>query len=234
MSNRNQALCAWSGMIFLAMFMVGFAVLARFLPPPSPDMPVEKVVALYTDHAWSIRGGIALMLVGVGFMLPFVAVISMQMRRMERGTGVLSYTQLLSGAALAPLFSIVATLWATATFRTERSPDLILLLHDLAWITLLTPVGAVFVQNLSIGIAVLRDRRSSPVFPRWAAYFNFWVGLMALPGAVGFWFLNGPFAWNGLFVFWIPLVLFALWYFVTFVLVLRAIYRDDTAANDKR
>lgn len=223
MTNKNQKLCAWSGMVFLLLFGAGFFGLAGFVPAPSPTLSAFDVQGLYQDNVWGIRAGMALLLLGAGFVAPWVAVITVQMRRIP-GARALAYGQLAAGSAPIMLFTLCATLWATAAFRPERDPDLILLLHDLAWNTLLTPIGPFVVQNLCLGFAILRDpRREAPVFPRWSGYFNFWVALLFVPGVLGFFFKTGPFAWPGLFVFWIPVGMFALWYIVMFVLLLRAI-----------
>jgi hypothetical protein len=229
MDNRNQQLCAWSGLFFLLLFFVGFCVLARFLPPPAPTLSAVEVAAIYQNNLWPIRLGMALLLLGAGFIAPWAAVITTQLQRIK-GAQVLSYAQLAAGAAPIMLFTIVSTLWATAAFRPERNPDLVLLLHDLAWITLLTPIGAFIVQYLCIGIAILQDSQKTPVFPRWVAYFNFWVALLFVPGVLGFFFKHGPFAWDGLFVFWLPVGLFGAWYVVMLVMLLKAIRQQPEMA----
>jgi uncharacterized protein (DUF983 family) len=44
-----------------------------------------------------------------------------------------------------------------------------------------------------------------------------------VPGVMCLLFKTGPFAWNGLFVFWIPLAVFGSWFVVMSLLLLRAI-----------
>ncbi len=61
---------------------------------------------------------------------------------------------------------------------------------------------------------------------RWVGYFNIWAGLLQIPGAMMPFFKTGPFAWDGLFAFWMPLVVFSLWIYVDTWAVLRAIRRD--------
>lgn len=59
------------------------------------------------------------------------------------------------------------------------------------------------IQNLAIGTAVLTARAMT--FPRWVAYLNLWVAFALVPDVLACFFLSGPFAWNGIFVFWLAL-----------------------------
>ena len=72
-------------------------------------------------------------------------------------------------------------------------------------------------QNIAIGIAAFKDTEAK-VFPRWLGYFNFWAALAFLPAALLYFFKTGPFAWDGVFVFWVPLTIFG-------ALVLRHVLR---------
>lgn len=226
----NQKLCAWSGVVFLLLFLAGFCFLAGFMPPPAPSLSPAEVASVYQGNTNFIRAGMVLIILSAGFVAPWTALISVQLRRIEGAARALTYTQLIAGAAGIVLFTVSAIIWATAAFRPDRSPDLIVLLNDLAWISVVTPVGPFMVQNIAIGSAILQDNSASPVFPRWAGYLNFWVALGLLPGVMGIFFKHGPFAWNGLFVFWIPLTVFGAWYVVMFVLLLGAIRKDEQAA----
>jgi len=226
MKMRNQMLCTWSAPVFVAVFTVGFWFLARYLPPPSPNATATDIAALYQQHTGQIRLGMFLMMACSALVAPFVAVISVQMKRMEGGAGVLTYTQLSAGTVGILFLILPALLWTVAAFRPERDPNLILLLNDMGWIFFLMPFGTFMIQNLAIGIAILAH--SGPqIFPRWAGYFNLWVAVLFVPGGLLTFFKTGPFAWDGLFVFWVPLVVFLLWYGVMFVLLRQAIAKSS-------
>ena len=226
MNMRNQMLCTWSGPVFVAVFTVGFWFLAHYLPPPSPNVGATDIAALYQQHTGQIRLGMFLMMACSALVAPFVAVISVQMKRIESGAGVLTYTQLSAGTVGILFLILPALLWTVAAFRPERDPNLILLLNDMGWIFFLMPFGTFMIQNLAIGIAILAH--SGPqIFPRWAGYFNLWVAVLFVPGGLLTFFKTGPFAWDGLFVFWVPLVVFLLWYGVMFVLLRQAIAKSS-------
>jgi hypothetical protein len=67
-----------------------------------------------------------------------------------------------------------------------------------------------FLSSIFFGVAAFRPDRP-PADVLWVAYFNFWVGLLSLPGALIPLFKTGPFAWDGLLAFWLPLVVFGIW-----------------------
>jgi hypothetical protein len=68
-------------------------------------------------------------------------------------------------------------------------------------------------------------------FPRWWGYLSLWITIMFEAGAVAFVPRSGPFAWNGLLVFWSPLILFSVWITIQSWLVFRAL-RGQVAEPD--
>jgi hypothetical protein len=68
-------------------------------------------------------------------------------------------------------------------------------------------------------------------FPRWIGYFTIWGALMFELGAIAFLPKTGPFAWNGLFVFWFPFCIFGTWISVLAWSLLRAIKRQEASAG---
>jgi hypothetical protein len=53
--------------------------------------------------------------------------------------------------------------------------------------------------------------------------------VLIIPDQLIFFFYTGPFAWNGIFGFWIPLTAFGGWFVLTFVLLRKAILRERGA-----
>jgi hypothetical protein len=48
-----------------------------------------------------------------------------------------------------------------------------------------------------------------------------------LPDQLLFFFKTGPFAWNGLFAFWVPLSVFGGWFFMVSYLIRRDVLRQS-------
>ena len=76
---------------------------------------------------------------------------------------------------------------------------------------------------IAFAFAILSDTGSPPVFPRWLAYVNIWAPITFTPGAILQFFKDGPLAWNGIFVFWIPASVFVIQFIVNVIWLLKAI-----------
>jgi len=231
MRNMNvtaQRLCVWCGPVMVATWVAAFVFLCRFIPPPAPSDTPDEIVARFSDNTNLIRLGLVVSLFACALLVPFCAAIAAQMRRIEGGRSVLAETQLVSGGLLCVEFLLPFAIWQTALYRIEqRDPQTIQMLNDMAWLMFLGIISSACVQVAALGIGILLDKGAKPVFPRWAGYFNIWVSLIWMPAAVIVFFKQGLFAWNGLLAWWIPLSLFAIWFVVMVVLLLRAIADDE-------
>jgi hypothetical protein len=55
------------------------------------------------------------------------------------------------------------------------------------------------------------------------------MALGFLPAGLMTYFKTGPFAWNGILAFWLPLVAFAIWFNVMFIALQKAIKEQQEA-----
>lgn len=58
-------------------------------------------------------------------------------------------------------------------------------------------------------------------------YLNFWVALLFVPDILAFFFHSGPFAWNGIFIFWLAFAAYAV-FLIVVGLVLRQAGNDSS------
>ncbi len=184
----------------------GMFAVAGFLPPPPPSMPEAEVVQFYQDNHTSIIAGLTMAIMGAGFMLPMCLIGSVFMYEAETAQGrfpFFSALQALSSLATILLTAVPNLIWITAAYRVERAPELVQLMHDFGWIMLGTPAWGFAFQLISAGIVGLTDDRETPFIPRWLSYLALWCAIGVLPAPLVPLFLDGPFAWNGLFGFWI-------------------------------
>lgn len=228
MSYRTQRVCLWMAPLAMLIFVLGFVIIARLLPPPSPSMGAEQVKAFYAENTNGIRLGLALTMIAGAVTAPFVGALTVQMRRIEGQESPLAFAQLGLGMLGVLLISLPVMIIQAAAFRPDRSAEAILAIHDIGWIMLVGTYSCVMVQCFVVGACILRDE-AGEVWPRWLAYFNFWVGLLFLPGTLLYFFKTGPFAWDGVFVWWIPLTVFFGWFMVMFGMTLKAVNRQEAA-----
>lgn len=220
----------WSGLIAITLFVLGF-MLSGFIPPPSPSLTVEAVAAHYRDHATGIRAGMTIMMISGMFVPPLVAVISMQMRRIPEAHPLLVYAQLSAGTLGSVFFIIAPIIFLAIAYRPERDPELTFMMHDFAWIMAVIPWSPAFMQNIVIAVAIFLDKRAKPVFPRWLGYVNVWVAVGFLPGGLLPFFKSGPFAWSGIFVFWLAGSVFILWFLLMIWMLFRAVDSEAREQN---
>ena len=223
-----EKVCAWSGIICVTLFFGAF-LCAGFIPPMSPSLGIDEVVAHYQQHTTGIRVGMGLMLLSSMFYAMFTAVISGQMRRIPGLSPTVTYTQLACGAFASLTFLMPAIFFIAASFRPERNPELIYLMNDLSWIMMVIPWMPFMPQNFSFAFAILSDRRAQPLFPRWLGFLNIWAPISFTPGILLPFFKSGPFAWNGLLVLWVPALIFIVWFVAVTLMLLKAIDRHSTS-----
>ncbi|MGE2715298.1 hypothetical protein ACQI4L_14670 [Mycolicibacterium litorale] len=212
---RTQTIGLWTGLCAGIVVLVGFVVYPGFFPPMSPAMPADEVAAFYRDNAALVRATmITWNLVGI-MVLPLFMVIVVQMKRMATQSHVLAYCYLTAAVSGATIFALADIFFLVAAFRPDRSPELVQLLNDMAWIVFVAPVGMLVAQNLLLALAIHLDKGPHPVFPRWVGLVAVVTGLAMAPAAGAAAFSSGPLAWDGAVSFWLRNVAF-----VSFVAVM--------------
>lgn len=234
MDARSQRLCAWCGPVLVVLFLIGFAILARFIPPPNPKSAPDVVAAMYRNHATGIRLGMVFTMFGITLYLPFAAVITRQLQRIDGPTSTLGLVQFGLGAVFPVAFFPAFYYFEVAAYRPERSAESIQTLNDMGWIPFTGIIYTAFLQLLVIGVGVLSDSRDEPILPRTYGYFCIWCALVYAPGCIDVFFQDGPLAWNGLFSFWLPTVAFLAWLVATTIVMFRAIKaQEQSDASNK-
>ncbi|ORV54385.1 hypothetical protein AWC05_17435 [Mycobacterium florentinum] len=205
------------------MFLAGFWVIAGFIPPPAPKLTGEQLGQLFTQHAVRIRIGMIVSLFASALLASWSAAITIVMLRMRGRVGALAYTNLAVGALFVLEFIISLIIWQSMTYR-SRDPQVLLAMNDTAWFLFVCITSTPMLQTFAIGTAIFLDTQDGhpdPIFPRWAGYLNYWVAVLFTPGTIAVFFHDGPFAWNGLFTWYLPLTVFAIWMITMSVLMLK-------------
>jgi hypothetical protein len=235
MSTSAQKWCAWGGIALAVTFVVGWAGIGGFVPPPSPNKNAAEITEFFASHQTRTQLGLFLCLVGSGIYAFFTGAISVQLKRIEGQHSPLHYTQMIAGAGVACGFTMGLMIWYTCSYRPELDPIMTLRLNDMAWFIWVGWAYLPAAQTIAVGIAILRDRRPDPVFPRWLGYCSLWCALLYLPGGLAVFFRSGPLAWNGLITWWFLVIAYFIWVVaITYGLIWKAIphqEREEAAAS---
>ena len=223
LTNRILTLCAWAGPATVVVALIGWLVAGVLPIPLGSESSVEEVVNFYS-HDTRVIAGLVISTLGVSLVFPLIAVIAVHMVRMEGRTPILTFLQLITGAATGVCLLLPLLLMTTIAFRPDRSPELTMTLNDIAWLLFITPIAPFMIQNVAIGVAILNDKRQT--LPRWVGYVNFWIAFSFIPDPLAFFFHSGPFAWRGIFIFWLALTTYSV-FLVVMGLTLRKAIRES-------
>jgi hypothetical protein len=233
-NTRLQLMCVWSAPVFVVVYGTFMLNVAGFVPPISPKLTPDQIAELFARDRTRIRVGQIGMLVTSTLLFPYFAVISAQIRRIElarRGNSpVLAPMQFGAGVLLVVYFQACSMIWIIASYRPDLDPELLRLLNDGAWLMFVMVFPGYVLQLLCVAIAAFSDKQADPVWPRWAGYLNLWVALGPPAGGIAVFFTSGPFAWNGLLGFYVPVGLFLIWLVAMTALMHKGIKRQTVSA----
>ena len=226
----GEVLLLWTLPVVGVVWLSAFLMFPGFVHPMSPTMSAAEVAAFYRDPGNLPRIRYSMILFNwfaVG-LIPILALIVLQIRRMAHRTPIFSYAIIACAAGGPTIFLMADLFWLLAAFRPERDPELTLMFNDLAWVTFSSQVGFLIAQNVILALAIYLDRQARPVFERWVAHFNLVVAALLVPAAFVGAAMTGPIAWDGLLTFWVRNVAIGVWIVIMAVVLARAIGRQRT------
>jgi hypothetical protein len=231
MSERAQIYTIWSALVLMGIMGVIWVFLLQMIPPPSPALSAEETAAFYLANSSEILWGATIASWVSAFMVPFGTVLAIQLARLEEGVPAWSILAFAGGILMSMFLVFPPLLWGVAAFSADRAPELTMLVNEMANLTLVTTDQFFIFQMFPAAFVILTSKKQDALsaFPRWSGYFILWVGVAFEVGALGFLFKTGPFAWDGLLVFWMPFALFFLWVPVVSYLMLTALKRQIAA-----
>ncbi len=148
-----------------------------------------------------------LMMMSNWALLPFSALLTLMMHKIEGRAGMLTLMMGFTCATFQVLNFYMGLGFALAAFRPERAPELIQLATDGAFLQVLGGIPMFLgVWSLCAYAILVMSPRDNPILPRWYGYLNLWAAISLIPELLVFFFKTGPFAWDGLLGFWIPAV----------------------------
>lgn len=230
---KHQRILLWLTLAMLLVYCYAYYFLLDFWPPPSPTLSADEVVALYAGHNLQFRIGIVLMLVTGAFTTPWSVVVYLQMTRDETGAPTWGVMQALAATIGSWFFFFPVAMWGMCAFTVGRAPELTVLLHECAWLTFVTPISIFPFQIFPTAVVCLSHKQDPDrsAFPRWLGFFSIFAGISGSSGFIAQIFKTGPFAWDGLFPFYLPVILYFSWMVCMFYTLFRAIRLQEQAAQ---
>ena len=228
MRTDGEVLLLWTLPVLGLIWISVFFLFPGFVPPMSPTMSADAVAAFYRDPQNLARVRYSMIVFNwfcVG-LIPILALIVLQIRRMAHRTPIFSYAIIACAAGGPTIFLMADLFWLLAAFRPMRNPQLTQMFNDLAWVTFSSQVGFLIAQSVILALAIYLDRQERPVFPLWVGHFNLAVAALLTPGAFVGAAMTGPIAWDGLLTFWVRNVAIGLWIIVMAVVLGQAIRRQ--------
>lgn len=217
------------GLIWLSAFLL----FPGFTHPMPPTLSANDVAAFYrdADNLPRIRYSMIVFNWFCVGLIPVLMLLALQVQKMGHRTPIFSFCIIGCAAGGPTLFLMADLFWLLAAYRPERSPELIMLFNDLAWITFTSQVGFLIAQNLFLALAIYCDRLPQPVFRKWVAHFNLVAAALLVPAGFAGLALEGPLAWDGLLSFWVKNITIGVWIIVMGAVLAKTIYLQSDAAE---
>jgi hypothetical protein len=205
---RTELILVWSAPVGLALLLIGFGPLTRYIPPPSAADTAAQIAHFYQHDTTAIRAGLLVAFVSFMTFEPLVAVVTRLMLR-RQGNSALALLQLGAGTGSWLFLMIPTMVLSAAAFRPYRAPEVTQALHDIGWFVFFMGFVPFVVQSIAITLFVFEDTAApgvgGPVFPRWVAYFGIAFEVLFALGGLATFYKTGPFAFQGLLTYWVPI-----------------------------
>jgi hypothetical protein len=227
-----QWISAWCGPAFLILFVSFWGWIGGNLPPAGPGLSANEIAAYYQANHVTIRIGFVGSVVFMCLYMPWSAVLSARMAKIEGTSRTLTYLQLIGGALTVMVVSMSAAFWIAAGFRPERMPEITQMMHDMGWLTIDQLYLCTTLQMVAAAVVGLHDKSEKPMLPRWSCWYAIWAGLTFLPASLTAFMKGGAFAWSGVASYYFPYFAWLSWFIIFSVLMLKAINRDRKMENN--
>jgi hypothetical protein len=227
-SPRTQAALIYWAWGFSTAYFLAYYFLIKLLPLPPATLTAAEVANFYTLNSTQIRLGAAICSWTGGFTIPLAIVIALQMARLEKGFPIWSIVQFTGGVMMSIFTALPPLLWGVAAFTPTRPPEVTLVIHEFGNLAFIATNQFFIFQNIGLAVVCLtQGRGGTSTFPRWIGYLTLWTASVIEVGVLAFLPKTGPFAWNGLFVYWLPLGMYGVWYLTVSITILRALKRQS-------
>lgn len=228
-SLRAQKILIWWALGFTVVYFIAMAFCLHLLPTPPATWTAAQVARYYQEHSLAVRVGAMLSAWTSAFFVPWAVVLLIQMWRHEKlrepdGVPVWTILAGFAGAIASVMIVMPPDILGAAAYAPDRAADVTAALHQFGILTWIS--GDQYANLLAIPIAIVclmpNSVPHSP-FPRWLGYLSILLAVGSEPAVFPFLTRTGPFAWNGVLGYWIPVLVFVVWFPPVCVLMYKSI-----------
>lgn len=228
---------AWTGPVFFIGFFVMWGLLADNFPPMAASTSAQDMWQHYKDLQTEIMVGMSVCMVLGSCYMTFGAAVSRVMRRIEGQDGMLANVEMMGATITYCPIVVACGIWLTCAMQVDRlSPDAVQTMYSLAWMIIDLAYMVTSWQIIAAAIVFLRDKREKKLVPAWVSWWGFVTVASFFPVSLIPFFKTGPFAFHGLFNFWIAFPTWYVWIVSMSIFIIKAVNRieiEDGAAQPK-
>tara|TARA_R110000787_G_scaffold25236_10_gene70991 strand:- start:3748 stop:4464 length:717 start_codon:yes stop_codon:yes gene_type:complete len=223
-SQKAGVRCAW---IFSLLVIVGWLGIGGFYAPFPADLGIDATKEWYTEtNRWPTIIGCSILYFACIFLVPSSVQFGIMLSKQEGRWPLWSITVSVAGIFISLIIFLNACAWIVTAYRPETGADVIQSWNDWAWFAFLLGWCYLALEMIAAGVAELMDERETPMVPRWFTWFTF-AGAFAEVTAMGpAFFKSGPFAYNGLFGFYMPMIIWGIYLNGTAYFMYRELNRE--------
>ncbi|MBO0864158.1 MAG: hypothetical protein J2P16_03700 [Mycobacterium sp.] len=203
---------ACCGVIFMATFVFLWGLLARNIPPFSPNANPDMVKAHYAELRLPILIGMSVCLTVTSFYMAWSVAIARVMERIEGPGGLFSKLEMMGGTITCAPIMTACAMWLTAAHEVHYlDPGILHMLYWMAWLLIDLAYFVTSFQIAAISIVFARDKREKKLVPDWVIWWG-WITFASffVVSAIPF-VTTGPLAFNGVISFWIAFFTWFIW-----------------------
>lgn len=231
---RIELFAAWTGPAAALLLLIALAFYYLWIIPLDPNGSAVKTAQINRENLFGIEiGNVLIRNFAATLMIPFFALISRLMLRIENVSPVLATTQVVAGAICILLFIIPSANYVGMDFRPDRAIELYPLGHDTGWLMADFVVGPAQVQMLAIALAVLADSSLRPILPRWYGYFCVWSAIIICANNAIVVFQANPLTWDGVLAGYVAALVYISWLLASFGAIWRHLRVRKQASFDR-
>lgn len=201
-SQKIALCCTWA---FVALTVIGWLGIAHFYAPAPAGFSAQDTKIWFAEtYKWQTIVGCTLLYIGSALLTPGSIQWGIMLAKIEGQRPVWSITTAVCGIFISLIVFLNACAWIVCSYRATTSPDVIQAFYDWAWFAFLFGWIYLAIEMVASAMVELKDKSDQPIVPRWMAWATL-LSAMTMLGAIGpAFFKVGPFAYDGLIAFYVP------------------------------